>query len=929
MAQPVIQNSFSSGELSPSLYARVDLAKYHTGCALMRNFYVDYRGGASNRTGTKYIGRCIDSSKPNRLIPFQFSTLQTYTLVFGNFTMRVIMNGGFVLEPSFSIAVISQTNPGILNVPGHNFSNGDTVYLSIPSGMTQLDKKTLLVTSVSGNNFSLTDYQGKIINTTNYSAYLSGGIIARIFTLTTPYAAEDLGLLKYSQRADIMTLTHGAGVYQAHELTRTQHWIWTITLINFVPHSAAPTGCSAVASSSGSTTYHYIVTAIAANGVTESTQSNIAIVTSVTLSLTSGAKITISWTAVTDATAYKIYRRPEIIGAAPVTGSLFGFIGEVNGTGSSFIDNNIIPDFTSTPPQANNPFSGGNNPFCSAYYQQRQVFGGKVNAPDGIAFSKSGDFLNFDYSSPSKDNDSIEFNIASQQVNAIKHLVPMVSLIALTSSGAWRIDAGQQFDALTPTHLLAVPQAYNGCSDVPPIVINYDILYIQARGAIVRDLSYNFFVNIYTGAEMTVMSNHLFYGHQITEWAYAEEPFKIIWCIRNDGILLSFTYLKEQEVYGWSHHDTKGLFKSVCSIVEGQENAVYFVVERYINGEYVQFVERMASRQMNADPAKQIPADLSKAWFVDCGLQYPLVYPNSTLTPQSANGTPKITSVQIINGGNGYTNPVITDLSGSGAIFTVALTGGVITNVVAPNGGSNVIRPILQITDPTGSGAVLQAIVQNNVNMTGTGFTSGDVGKVVRINDGIGIIVAVLNSTNITVNLMTNLSSAWPASQGAWSMTMPIKTLTGLDHLEGEMVSILADGNVMAQQMVINGSIALSEPATAIVAGLSYLAQFQSLYLDVQTEGTIQSKRKKIPVVTVRVQDSRGLKLGPSFKDLVEIKERTFESMGQAIKPITGDERVLIPSGYTTQGQICAQQDQPLPATILGLIPEVTVGDTQ
>src|SRR6185436_7323110 len=124
-------------------------------------------------------------------------------------------------------------------------------------------------------------------------------------------------------------------------------------------------------------------------------------------------------------------------------------------------------------------------------------------------------------------------------------------------------------EPITPRSVSAVPQAYNGCSDVPPIIINYDIIYNQARGSVVRDLSYSFYTNIYTGTDISVLANHLLVGRTITGWTYAEDPFKVIWAITSDGDLLSLTYLKEQEVYGWAHHDTLGLFKSVASIPEG------------------------------------------------------------------------------------------------------------------------------------------------------------------------------------------------------------------------------------------------------------------------------------------------------------------------------------------------------------------------
>ncbi|CAJ0802982.1 hypothetical protein LMG18090_04370 [Ralstonia mannitolilytica] len=939
MAQPVILPSFGAGELAPSMYGRVDLAKYHVGAARLRNYFVDYRGGASSRTGTQFVGQVKDSSTPNRLIPFQFNTQQTYALVFGNQSLRFVTNGGYVLEPTIAITGISKTNPVLITSPGHGYSNGDLVFLSGISGMTQLNQRYAVVTGAGANSYSLNDMYGVPLNTSNYGAYISGGTAARVYTLSTPYAGADLGLLKYTQSADTMTLVHPS--YPPYTLKRQGNANWTLAAINFAPTTAAPTGVVATFQNRGTgtaypnTQYGYVVTAIV-RGV-ESLPSAIANTTSIALGQNVGAQNSITWNAVTGATLYNIYRTQENLGSNVPQGALLGYIGSTTPAGTnSFIDDNILPDFTRCPPQAYNPFTTAGNPGCVTYYQQRQVFGGMANAPEQIDFSKSGDFFNMDYSIPSKDNDNIEITIASQQVNAIKHLVPMQSLIALTSNGAWKIDAGSGA-AITPTQIQATPQAYNGCSDVPPLIINYDILYVQSKGSIVRDLSYNFYVNVFTGTDISLLANHLFYGHQIMEWCYAEEPFKLIWSVREDGILLSLTYLKEQDVYAWSHHDTAGLFKSICTISEGQENAVYVIVERLINGQYLQYIERFASRQMKADPTIGLPADASLAWCVDAGLQYPLTKPAATLTPSEVSTVPVVYGVHTIAGGQNYSSGTVitvTDETGVGAVLTPVISGGVIQSVTVVQQGSNYTNPTLTIIDPagTGSGAAVQAILASPVPMTASAgvFGSANVGDVVRINGGMGTVLQVQNSQQILVNVTTPLTNTWPAVAGSWSITTPVSTIRGLDHLNGQTVSILADGNVAPPQVVVDGSITLDRPYSAITAGLPFTCQLQSLYLDIQgADGTIQSKRKTVPAVTVRMQDTRGLKAGPTFDNLVEIKERTTEPMGQPIKLFTGDQRIVLPASYNVPGQICIQQDYPLPSTILALIPEVVVGDTR
>lgn len=857
--------AFASGELSPYLYARVDLAKYHTGVALARNFFVDYRGGLSNRQGTQFVGQCKNSEKDVRAIPFTFSSVQTYMLEFGDKYIRVVKNGAYVTEDPVAINTIANSNPAYVGITANTFADGDWLYFSCPTSMTQMNGKIGVVKNRTANFFEVTDVNGVNIDSSLYTAYLGGGTVQRIYTLVTPYAAEDLAILKFTQSADVMTLTHPS--YPTQELTRTGHANWTITPVTFAPSINAPTGLASVASAAGATTYRYVVTAVSANGVQESLPSAPATSASAPMSTTSGARQTLSWVApVTPPQYYNIYRQAEVIGSAPDAGSMYGFVGSSTSTG--FVDSNIVPDFSTSPPQAYNPFVGPNNqPGCTGYFQQRQVFAGSNNGPQTMWLSKTGDYHNMDYSVPNKDDDGIIATLVSQQVNAIKHLVTLNTLLVLTASGAWKVDGGGSSDVITPSHLVAIPQAYNGCNDVPPLVINYDVLYVQAKGSIVRDLSYNFYINIYTGADLTALSSHLFFGKKIREWCWAEEPFRLVWAVRNDGVALTLTYMKEQDIYGWTRHDTLGRFHSVASISEGQEDAVYFVVSRMINGRVVKYMERLASRLWDTD--------FTNAWFVDSGL---------------SNAQTQMNSNCRLTWNIGDTCVLITDT---------------------------------------------------------TTFTPDMVGNAVRINGGYGFITGVNDEFTAVARFVIPANSLWPAGPGEWTCTKPISVVSGLDHLEDQRVSIFADGSVLESQTVVNGTITLDNPAATVIVGLPYTGQIRSMMIEMTGEETAQGKRKQISAVTVRVYNSRGLKVGNNSTDMVEVKERSnrkytapyaigpdlsYEEQyivkpGDPIPVTTGDQRVVLKPLQDTPGQIFIQQDNPLPVTLLGLIPEVVIGD--
>jgi len=181
------------------------------------------------------------------------------------------------------------------------------------------------------------------------------------------------------------------------------------------------------------------------------------------------------------------------------------------------------------------------------------------------------------------------------------------------------MNGGSPGSGISATQIVANTQAYNGCASQPsPIVANDNILYVQAKGSIVRDLVFNFYTSVYTGTDISVLSSHLFYGFQILEWAWAEEPFKLVWAVRNDGTMLTLTFLKEQELIAWAHSTTNGAFKSVAAITEstasGFIDAVYTVVQRTVNGNVVQYIERVTELFY--------PGGVGDAWAVDAGLQY-------------------------------------------------------------------------------------------------------------------------------------------------------------------------------------------------------------------------------------------------------------------------------------------------------------------
>ena len=942
MTNTVFQSSFAAGELSPGLLARVDYAKYKVGAFLLLNQYVDVRGGASNRPGTSFVGRSKQTQSvgvsgcegtPPRLIPFRFSTIQAYVLEFGDLYMRVVMNGGYVLETPISITGITQGNPAVVTIT-QSWTNGDWIYITGVGGMTQVNGKSFIVAGRTSSTIQLHDLDGNPVDSSAFTAYTTGGTAARYFTLTTPYAIADVPLLKYAQSADVLTITHP--LYAPADITRTGNASWTYTPITFAPDQAPPAVAPTVtASGGGSTKYRYVITAVSFATSEESRAGPIGSATGICMSQTTGASYRLTWLPVAGASYYNIYRQPEVINGASDYGQIYGFVGTT--TGVSFTDQNISPDFSRSPPQPRNPFlnstiqywtvtnggsgyttgpatvsdadgtgwvgfieatSGvvtaiitqyggqdyvaptisaaggsslaatatigpatGNYPGCVSYFQQRKCFAASTNNPETFWMSQIGNFNNMDVSVPARDSDAITASIAATQVNAIKFLVPMASgLIMGSSSGAWQVSGGSLGAPVTPSNIVASPQAFNGSADVPPIPVNYDILFVQNKSNVIRDLTYNYFINNYNGSDVSVLANHLFYGFQVTEWAYQDEPTKIIWAIRNDGTMLSFTFLKEQEVFAWSHHDTQGQWCSVAVIPEGDEDVVYLIARRTISsqinaGQPVYYVERMQSRQL-ARPWTLYEPSAQNAWFLDCALSYAYVTPDAciTLAPTTITADQAVFGYQSV-----------------AANFN---TGG----------GAFVVETVSSSTQVIGTWTVLPA--------------------------EFGVVVP----------------------EGDWTMTIPVTTVTGLDHLDGASVMVLSNGSVEGPYTVVNGSVTLQVPSDVVVVGLQYVAQGTTMYVDLGGGAPSQAgKRKTNAGITAFMENSRGLSFSGSGFDntLVALKERTNEQMGQPTRLQTGELRTEIYTDWTVQGQIYWQSDWPLPFTLLGLASEFTFGDMQ
>ena len=154
-------------------------------------------------------------------------------------------------------------------------------------------------------------------------------------------------------------------------------------------------------------------------------------------------------------------------------------------------------------------------------------------------------------------------------------------------------------------------------------------------------------------------------------------------------------------------------------------------------------------------------------------------------------------------------------------------------------------------------------------------------------------------------------------------------TISGLSHLEGQTVSILADGATHPDKTVSSGSITLDRSATKVKVGLGYTSLLKTMRIDAGAQnGTSQAKTKRIYEVTARLYESVGVEIGPDLSNMERVPFRTSsDPMDQGIPPFTGDKEVEFRGNYDTDGFMIVRQTQPLPLTILSLYPRLVTND--
>ncbi len=942
------QASFGGGIVSPQLRGRTDVQKYASGLRVSTNAWVTRYGTLENRPGTVFDVEVKDSSQPVRLVPFIFSQDISYVLEFGDDYVRPLLNGAHIDltgasawsnvadyaegdvvtylgviyralrattgdQPDSSAADWNPQSGGILTIVTDcpqaalatmqyvqqndvmtlvsqemhpkqllRYSNTRWVWRDFPvsfgidtpvgvvvtpgSPSSAIDPPTGL--GAVGGNPTFLGVRYRVSSYTNSPAQESPVSVQLTYNNFTPTAGSPITLTWVAAAG-----VDGYAIYRRDSATSDAPSLIGLTDgTTFIDARdiTAINGAQGIkvqpANASGSATWTYVVTAISDATGTESSAS--AETSAVGGTPTSAAPNVITWDPVVGASDYRIYRS--------VNGVL-GFIGS-SGTTTLFNDDNIVPDTSTQPPTEIPLFTDPEDwPAVVGYYQQRILFANTVNQPQTVWGSQIGNENNFSVSTPVKDADAIQFTIAGKQVQPVQALVDLGKLIIHTANAEY-VAAGNQSGAITPDAIGLTSNGSAGSQLIAPVVIGNTDLFVQFGSTRLLDLRYEVQSFSYAGKDLTKYATGLFSGQTITDMAWQKIPHSIVWCVLSSGAMVGLTYVREDELWAWhAHTTTNGEVECVCVVPEQTQQKVYVVVKREIDGSVVRYIENLASRDC-----------LDTVFFTDS------VFADSALIYDGRNtGSTTLT----LTTGAGWTP---TDA------ITVTASASVFTNM------------------DIGNQAVLQELADGTEidEDTGLPYPVGTVLDVIAIQ-----ITGYTSGTVVTGN-PTGAVPSWGQATPLTSWGKAVKDFTGIDHLEGEDLAVLADGSVVGSPLnaalpaitVSGGAFSLTQPAMVVTAGLPIQMDVETLPVENAQGETIANKRVRVSEITPIFSSSRGGQYGQDPRHLDTWKQPANARYGYPPPAVTGPYRIPIRGSMQTTGQVAMRVVDPVPWSMSAVI---------
>ena len=570
----------------------------------------------------------------------------------------------------------------------------------------------------------------------------------------------------------------------------------------------------------------------------------------------------------------------------------FNYVGTT--TREEFEDAGIIADFSSSLPRHRRLFEQqGTYPRATAYFDQRRVFAGSDQRPATIYLSQIGRFFDFSQHTPLIATDSIEATLAEGKYSLIRHMVSVEDLLVFTDSGEFRVN-GAGGGTITPQTLTPLLQTSFGSSYLAPALFDNTVVFVLPSRKEVMGLRYDRQQTGYIPENLSVLASHLFEEYPLVEVAPVSTAHNRLYAIREDGSCPVMLFNQTPQLLAWVMWDTQGRFKSVASgrptTREEDDDVGYFVVEREVDGRTVHYIEYTDARDFQ---------DVRDAYFVDSGLSYDEPYTISNIT--HSGGTVTVT-LDLGGADNPISDDDMVEIAGvewkpvQDDDFTVSqpnqLNGNKYPVTATPTGFTFTLRPSRE-PDPDDP------------------HDRGDPGEIWREDYVRG-----------------------------GQVRKAVSTVSGLWHLEGASVVVLADGDPLpAELLVENGEITLPNELVAarIHVGLRYITNIETMDLE-PDDPRLRAAITNINEIVTRYDRSRGGLIArvenEGFSDFENAPQRSRDTalgpqpMGGPVLPFSGDREIDAPlGGWERNVRLLFRQHEPLPLTILAIYIDADLSD--
>lgn len=533
-----------------------------------------------------------------------------------------------------------------------------------------------------------------------------------------------------------------------------------------------------------------------------------------------------------------------------------------------------IGTFTRT----NDPFGGADEfPGAVGIYGGRLWYGSSNNAPERFwgscgPDSTTGETRYDDFTTGTGATDAVVFSVASQsdaaeQIRFFKGTSKFMAIGAF--GGLYKAYGATEGSSITPSGVTVNPVDDYGCADIMPLFTGGQIVFTERGGKTLRSFEYNFFQDTYEARDKSIVNPDITQSG-IIQMAFTSGRPEVTWAVRADGALLSCVLAGDEDVAAWSENflGGDGYVLSACGVPRSDNvDRLYICANR--NGTYV-------TEYKTDDPVLPDPIDTYTGDFeADDKAYADLLFE-------------KQRRINRLDSSLAYDGTVSATLSISGTTFTA---------------GSSV-------------------------------FSESDVGRYIQVRylvggeTGVAKITGYTSGTVVTVEIKQAFDKSSYAS-GAWYKSTD--RIGNLWHLEGETISVLADGAVHPDVTVSGGYVTLDYQAFYVIMGYGYRGVLRTTAIEPQDLSIpVGGREKTVNKVGIKLLDSLGAKYGTSVKSLYNLTQPAYFTEGvdyydRPARLFTGVKMLPSIGGTEYEKKITIIQDSPLPCCVMGLIPFLEV----